>query len=152
MSDEVQVFISYSRNDNQPWHTPADAKGFVSYFHDALRHELTDKGAAGLRLWRDVKRVFDNDQFEPVLEREIRNSSVLLVILSPNWMASKYCQGELESFGKRWAHEGSEAVKQRIIVVNKYKVELDRRPSLLMGQVGASFYSEPDPDSIEEPI
>ena len=151
MSDDIQVFISYSRKDNLPWHTPADARGFVSYFHDALHYDLTDKGAASVRLWRDVKRVSDADQFEPVIEQEIRSSAVLLVILSPNWMESQYCRRELDDFGKRWEQDGSEAVKARIIVVNKHKVAPDRRPSLLMGQVGFSFYSELDPDSIQEP-
>lgn len=140
MSDDFKIFISYARNDNEPPPDVVDAKGFVTFFHDQLKHALRDLGATNIKLWRDEKNIGDADQFEPSLEDAIAESSILLVVMSPNWMSRPYCRRELDAFGKRWQGEGELRVKARTIVVWKRPVERNRLPSLLQGQVGVSFF------------
>jgi|CXWL01.1.fsa_nt_gi hypothetical protein len=50
-SSDHSVFISYARADNEP--PDSETKGWVSFFWDQLRYELTDRGAAEAKLWLD---------------------------------------------------------------------------------------------------
>jgi hypothetical protein len=39
-------------------------------------------------------------EFTPDIVEALKRASFLLVVLSPNWMASKWCRKELEAFAK----------------------------------------------------
>ena len=84
------------------------------------------------------------DQFEPRIEQAISDSSILLVVLSKNWISRPYCVRELESFAERWKADGG--LRERIVVAAKREVDPDRRPSLLQGQVGIKFYALDEPE------
>ena len=151
---QVQVFISYARDDDRkpPPGSPG-TKGFVTYLHEQLEFAFRDLGPDRPKFWRDVGTdgVGDDDLFEPVIANALSRSDFFLVILSPNWLSRPFCRKELDLFAERWKSEGIERVKRQIILVNKGSVALDRRPSLVQGRVGYSFYSR-DPDDPEYPF
>jgi hypothetical protein len=146
MAGDFQVFISYARKDNESPKDDPSLKGFVTFLHERLTDELTDLGGASVRLWRDTRNISDVDQFEPVLEKEIVGSSIMLVVMSPNWLASPYCQAEVARFAKRWLGEGAEAVKTRIKVVRKRPNGRNLWPPWLQGQVGLAFFADEQSD------
>jgi hypothetical protein len=146
-----QIFVSYARDDDFVSREDADSPktGFVSKLVQGLRDEFRALGPQPPALWQDVGRIDFSDQFDPILKNEIDKSDALLVILSRNWLDRPWCRQELELFEKRWIREGQDAVKSRIVVVEKHPVALTRRPDLLKGQEGVKFYHR-DRDSRDE--
>jgi hypothetical protein len=142
----TDIFISYARDDNLPPPDRPDRKGFVTFLEDAIRFEFTALGPERPKIWRDTKRIAGGDQFTEEIEQALKKASLLVVVLSPNWMASRWCKRELETFV---AHHPSDGIRERIIVVGKRHVDPDRRPSLLQGQTGFKFYvRSDDPEEI----
>lgn len=138
----VQIFMSYARADDELPPNRPNAKGFVTCLLEQLQYEFVDLGAAhALEVWRDIRKIDQGDQFDPIIEDAIKESTLFLAVLSPNWMASENCREELESFLDRWRDEGELRVKQRIIVACKKFVERGKRPSLMQGQQGYDFFS-----------
>lgn len=139
----VQIFISYARHDNSlpPNAVELQDKGFVSALEGQLDYVFQDLGAPMPKLWRDQRQIEPADQFDPLLREAIGASALLLVVLSPNWMASTWCRRELELFKERWKSEGEMGVRQRIVVACKRHVPRDERPALLQGQQGYDFFA-----------
>lgn len=133
----AQIFISYSTDDDAPPPDKADGKGFVTFLENAIRYEFKDLGPDRPTTWRDTKRIESGDQFLPEIEEALKSASILLVVLSPNWLASKYCRAELESFAK---YHGPDGLRERVVVVGKRHVDPGVRPAALQGQVGFKFY------------
>ena len=96
----TNIFISYARDDDLPPPDKPDRKGFVTFLDEALRYEFRDLGPERPKVWRDTRRIADGAQFTPEIEDALKSASVLLVILSPNWLASTWCKRELETFAK----------------------------------------------------
>ncbi len=144
-----QIFISYARDDNESPPDDPDAKGFVTYLHDQLRFELKQLGHPRPELWRDAKRIERGDQFEPDLKEALARASLLLVVLSRNWMEQEWCRRELEEFVSRFPGQDERELRERIVVIRKNGVPFDEHPSSLQGQEGYNFFWE-DPESGEE--
>jgi len=142
----ADIFISYARDDDVPPPDRPDKKGFVSFLDESVQYEFRDLGPDRPKIWRDVKRISDGDQFTPEIETALKEASFLVVVLSPNWMASHWCNRELESFVR---YHGPDGIGERIIVVGKRYIDPNRRPLPLQGQTGFEFYARNrDPDDI----
>jgi hypothetical protein len=129
-----QIFISYARDDDEPPPDDPGAKGFVTYLHDQLRYELRQLGQPWPELWRDRQKIERSNQFEPRLSEALARSSLLLVILSRNWMNRDWCLRELEEFTKQFSNEDEWKLRERIIVVGKNEVDRAKRPRWIQGQ------------------
>jgi tetratricopeptide (TPR) repeat protein len=90
------VFISYAREDNAT--RRADGKGWVHLFQERLEAEYLDVTGRELRVFLDEKRIENGDLWETSLKDALRQSRILIAILSPNYLASKICQMELEEY------------------------------------------------------
>jgi hypothetical protein len=144
--ERLQIFVSYARDDDaQPPDSP-DAKGFVTYLYDQLQYEFLS-GKPRPKVWRDTRRIGKGDLFDPVIEKAIASSAILLVVLSRNWMASKYCNQELAHFAEHWGREGKD-IRERIVVACKRHIGPNERPSLLQGQQGFAFYALDESDEV----
>jgi TIR domain len=139
----TQIFISYARDDDAapPDLNRAGAKGFVTTLHEQLLYEFQELGQPRPKIWRDKRGIDPGDQFEPLIDEAIAGSSLLLVVLSRNWLTRPYCLRELESFASRWSKEGERALRQRLVVVAKHHVDPQKRPPLLQGQEGYLFFA-----------
>jgi hypothetical protein len=125
----IQIYLSYAHADDSAPPDVAGAVGFVTTFQRQLEYALRDRGPAGIRIWKDNPL---NSSPLPQHEEAIRNSDALLVVLSPNWLASDYARQELDSFaGRRQRSEDIEALERRIIVVGRLPVDRDSLPPLL---------------------
>jgi hypothetical protein len=147
-NSDIQIFISYARDDDRPAPDLPETKGFVTFLRDMLVYEFSKLGASRPKIWRDTNRIAQGDQFEIMIEEAIAQSAILLVVLSQVWMARDFCQRELKRFAERWKDEGPEGIRSRIVVVGKRHVDPDKRPSLLQHQQGFEFYSMNDPEDV----
>jgi hypothetical protein len=140
-ADDFQIFISYARDDNRGPPNRADLKGFVTYLDEQLNYEFTVRGPDRPRLWRDTEEIAASELFDERIRDAIGQSSVFVVVLSPNWISRpQTCGRELAAFAERWKDEGTEGIKHRIVVVGNRFVPREDIPELLQGQVGHLFY------------
>jgi hypothetical protein len=141
----LQIFVSYARKDDLPFPPEShEANGFVTTLLKHLKYHFQLLGGAAPNLWRDTRAIKPSDQFDPVIQKAVADSDLLLVVLSRNWLDREFCRRELELFASRWNHEGQESLKNRIVVVMKHHVANGDRTALLQGQEGYRFYSRDD--------
>lgn len=77
---ELEIFLSYS-------HTDGD---------DACEQLLTKLESLGYRVWRDVKELKGGDVWKDRLRVALRTADVVLVLLTPEAVNSKYVEWEWE--------------------------------------------------------
>jgi hypothetical protein len=106
------IFISYSHKDDQAVSGP----GWVTDFHQRLSIEVEEALGDDVQIWRD-KRITGATDFTKDLEKQIRGSAILLAILSPAYVKSKWCDWELKGFagsrrvGDLWVDTKCRAIK-----------------------------------------
>jgi hypothetical protein len=85
------VFLSYTNIK--------DLYGAVEKFRDHLEFELRTKtGNLSLTVFQDKRGIRGGDKWEQVLTEELKSARLLLVLLSPSWLGSKWCRREYELF------------------------------------------------------
>lgn len=136
---ENDVFISYRHLDNEKM--DGEENGWVDNFHKGFRLALTDQLGYEPVIWRDP-RLDGNVKFDDVLRERIRQSAVLISILSPSYLQSDYCLGELRLFCDLADETGglSAGERMRIFKVVKTHVERAEHPPEFSEQLGYEFY------------
>ena len=85
------IFISYSSKDNQG--------GWVKQFKDVLKDNIDNrKGYDEFDVFIDYEDMNNYQDIKDQLEKNIRDSRALFVVLSPNYIKSLWCQNEAEWF------------------------------------------------------
>ena len=135
----MDIFISYARRDNIAPDL-IGAEGFVTSFHNQLLLAFGNRGYEQPSIFRDSEKIANTDQFEPRLRKELDGASILIVILSRNWIHPdrEWCHEELNVFANRNLAQLNDrrAVLERIVVVHRHFIEQSKRPDWLGGQVG----------------
>lgn len=136
---ESDIFISYAHADNLP--LTEGQKGWIEYFHKYLEARIPMLLGEQPSIWRD-KKLRGNDQFAEELLDQLSNNAILVSILSPTYLKSKWCLKELDAFVN--ALQKPEAVriknKSRIFKVVKTYVAPQMHPEQLKGLLGYEFY------------
>lgn len=88
----TDIFISYVRDDEHPSPDKPGQKGFVTFLDDAVRCAFTELGPERPKISRDTRRIANRDQLTPEIENALRDASLLLVVLSSNWIATRWCR------------------------------------------------------------
>src|SRR5262245_6323578 len=90
------IFISFSHVD--------DSDGWVESFHDSLRNRLLQLDTL-VHIWRDTKLngtdIFTNEIFE-----QLQQSALLISIVSPSGIKSRWCEDERQAFERFSALNG----------------------------------------------
>jgi hypothetical protein len=94
-------------------------------------------------IWRDPKLVGHLDVTPEIIGR-VRDSAIFLLVLSPDYLASDWCRGELRSFDE--AIRGRKVTRGRIIVIEFDQVDRHRRIPELADVKGYRLWLE-DPDT-----
>jgi hypothetical protein len=129
------IFISYSHIDDQAVEGP----GWVTDFHRRLAIEVEEELGERVKIWRD-KRITGATDFTRDMENQVRGSAILLAVLSPAYVNSKWCDWELTGFaGSRRVGDLWVDTKCRAIKVIKRPADVSRLRVLLETQ-GVKFY------------
>jgi hypothetical protein len=94
---DFDIFLSYAHVDDQP--LPPAPQGWITTFTTCVRTKLAQKLGRNdaYSLWMDYE-LRGGQPITPVILEKVRRSAVLLVVLSPGYIASTWCQRELETF------------------------------------------------------
>lgn len=133
------VFISYRHLDNEL--LDEEGKGWIDNFHERFESVLGEALGYEPHIWRDP-RLPGNAYFADVLEERIKKTALLISILSPGYLQSDWCMGELKEFCRLADQTGGLVVedKMRVFKVVKTHVELDEHPPEFQKQLGYEFY------------
>src|SRR6476661_2636900 len=133
------VFISYSHLDDQT----VSQEGWVTAFHKRLQIELDEELGEKAVLWRDA-RLGAADDFGADLEKQLRGSAVLVAIVSPGYLNSRWCDWELKGFvdgGRRTGELWIESKCRAIKVVKRPAEQNAHREAVLRDTLGLEFFS-----------
>ena len=133
--DPIEIFVSYAHDDNSVSPELINAKGFVSALVEHLDYIFKRRGHPKPKFWWDQRRIDKADRFDNLIQDAVKRSSLLLVVMSRNWLSRPWCRKELELFAERENHE------QHIVLVRANHVEYPDHPSQLRNIQGYNFFS-----------
>lgn len=138
------IFISFAHVDDQP--VSGEEKGWVTHFVDNLRKEVSRKmgRAEHCQLWIDYC-LSCGDGITPEIERQLGETHVMLILLSPGWLASKWCQRELEIFSHRLTDAAG-----RIFVVELDPISTENKPAVLHDSFTCQFWKQADQNKTKQ--
>ena len=133
------VFISYASEDDRE---EAGIK-WVARFEAELTSRLTKVSGQTIQIWRD-HRLSGADRLAPAIEDQLRSSAVLLLVVTPSYFHSQWCETERARFIEAAeAHRGLYVGnKCRMVKAAKTRVPLERYPQELRELLEFRFYVE----------
>jgi TIR domain len=143
--DKPDIFISYAHVDDEPDPAFSDRPGWVTTLVRCLEKRLAKKlgRVDSYDIWRDAKLPGHVD-LTPDIIGHLRDAAVLLLVLSPAYLASEWCRRELELFHD--ALRGRKPARGRIFVVEFDRVDPKRKLPELADVKGYKLWVE-DPDT-----
>ena len=138
MSFENDIFVSYAHVDNEPFDNP---QGWVDSFAQRLGLRLAQLTGSKPAIWRD-KRLQGNEYFVGSIGDAVSSTRLLLSVISPVYVNSDWCRGELEEFSRRSIQSGGAGAGNlsRVFKVVKTHVDEGDMPEELQGLLGYHFY------------
>lgn len=133
------VFVSYAHKDNGP--LPPSEQGWITRFHEALTTMLRGR-VREPRIWRDTE-LKGNHVFAQEITDRFATSSVLISVVTQNYVDSEWCKREVEGFCARAAEAGGLVVanKSRVFKVVKRPPEsMAALPEVVRECLGYEFY------------
>jgi hypothetical protein len=134
------VFISYAHIDNQP--DREGERGWVESFERALRLRLLKRFGREVQVWRDPE-LARSQRFDPVIEEAVKGSAIMISLISQSYLASEYCQQELEWFTAKASQESvglTVGQHVRVFPLLLYNVPPQAWPEACHGTSGFRFH------------
>lgn len=98
-----EVFLSYSRRDNEALY--ADEAGWISELCNQIFLEHRRYSTEPLNIFFDTSTIKDMDDWRHRVLESLKNSRILLICLSPNYINSKVCRWEYEAYRRHQPHK-----------------------------------------------
>ena len=126
---EYDVFVSYSHGVQSP---SADAP-LKEWTLDLIRKLESDIRAVDiefddLHIWRD-EHIDPTIQLSDELRAKVKSSGILLIVMSPRYLASTWCQDELEWFKQQVLNR--ERDQGRVFIIRALRTDENRWPEFL---------------------
>lgn len=139
MDYEFSIFISYGHIDNQPLFE--GEQGWISLMHASLEKRLTQLMGYVPKIFR-APRLGGNDMLSETLQTRVRNSALLLSVITPKYIQSKWCKFEVDEFIEAAEQDIGLVVghRSRIFKVVKTPVPLEKHPEPMIPLLGYDFY------------
>ncbi|MFX0555799.1 toll/interleukin-1 receptor domain-containing protein [Maribacter sp. CXY002] len=140
---EYDIFISYAHVDNISF--PNQGDGWIKQFYQNINLMLAKRfGRMDMvKIWWDTKKLDGSVLFDDSIAEGIRKSAIMICLNSPGYMASEYCQKELELFYDK-ANEEAVGLKvgdqTRILHVLMNNLPFQEWPKQLGGTTGFPFH------------
>ncbi len=141
-----EVFISFTHKDNE--RLSDEQQGWIDRFHEALHKRLDQLWGRETQIWRDPK-ITGNDLLTPVIEKELQASALLVSVLSPSYLNSKWCNDELRMFCEACSRAGGLVTENKCRIVKAIKTPVDATIQcaaklILDDSLGYSFFRYDD--------
>ena len=143
------LFISYAHIDNQPI-TP-EQQGWITRFHASLEALLSMRMGGKAQIWKDEKLRGDHVFADEILD-QFAQTAVLVSVLTPRYLNSKWCNKEVAEFCKSAEKSGGLVIenKARIFKVLKTPVDTqDSLPAIMKDLLGYEFFTFEDETPLE---
>ena len=141
---ENDVFISYASRDNRPL-TEGQA-GWVRSFQRLLREHLEMyTGNRQVSVWFDEREMDALTPITPAILGAVRESHLMVSVVSPSYINSRWCMEELNHFRTVKEQGGGLLLdgKSLLVKVAKIPVEAEEMPEVFRDLKGVEFY-QPD--------
>jgi tetratricopeptide (TPR) repeat protein len=92
------LFISYSRRDN--------TDGRVSKLIERIKADFRSFANRSLEAWVDVDQIRVMHDWQRELQQKVRDATLLVTVISPNYLNSKYCESEFNHYLEHEASRG----------------------------------------------
>jgi hypothetical protein len=138
MPTENDIFVSYAHVDNKPFDNP---QGWVDSFVRRLSLRLEQLIGKEPAVWRDT-RLQGNEYFAGSIGDGISSTLLLLSVISPRYVNSDWCRGEIKEFCRQASQAGGGGAGNlsRVFKVVKTHVDEAEMPDELQGLLGYHFY------------
>jgi hypothetical protein len=146
--DKTRVFLSYAMSDDQG--LPSEG-GWVTNFHYTLKAMLDVRLGQSVEVWRDTQIRLDRD-FSASTADALSRAAVLICIVSPAYINSKWCMKEVRAFCDLAERRGDLQVNNRLRVFKVIKIPVDAEealPEALKDTLGYPFFSVSDGTPME---
>ena len=132
------IFVSYAQADNAL--IAGAEKGWITTLINTLKTQLGQKLGSidAFDLWMDSE-LRGSSSATPEIIKQLENSATFILILSPAYIASEWCQLELTCFMTQVAENSG-----RMFVVEYTQIENAQRPSYLGDLRGYQFWITDD--------
>jgi hypothetical protein len=140
MNFDQHLFISYAHLDDQP--VLDEPEGWVARFHKSLSAILSMRIGGRAKIWFDPT-LQSNDVFADEISEQLERTAVLVSIVSPRYLQSKWCKREISEFCKSAEKTGGVRVgnKTRFFKVLKAPVDSeDYLPEVAREITGEEFF------------
>jgi hypothetical protein len=139
--EDDDIFISYTHVDNDKY--ARDHQGWVDYMHERLESRLIRYLGEKPTIWRDPK-LNGNDYITDTLILKLKKIAILVSVLSPLYVNSKWCRKELAEFYATIGESNTRRFhdKAPIFKVVKTPVNENQCPDELRELLGYEFYEE----------
>ena len=149
------IFISYAHVDNLAF--PGQADGWIKQFYDNLNLMLAKRaGRLGMvNFWWDTKKLDGSVLFDPSIEEGIKESAIMICLNSPGYIASTYCQQELDTFYKQAQADAvglNVGNRSRILNVLLNNIPFEQWPAELSGTSGFPFHDAKEKEDFGDTV
>src|SRR5688572_17123101 len=149
------IFISYAHVDNIAF--PGQADGWIKQFFDNLNLMLAKRaGRLGMvNFWWDTKKLDGSTLFDSSIEDGIKKSAIMICLNSPGYIASAYCQQELDLCYRKASEDTiglNVSNRSRIFNVLLNNIPFEKWPSKLSGTSGFPFHDAIENDDFGDTI
>jgi hypothetical protein len=133
------IFVSYAQVDDRP--VTGVPEGWVTTLINNLKVRLSQAFGREERfsIWWD-RELAKNVDLTPAIFEKIRRTRVLLIILSPGYLASDWCRRERNAFLGLIRERGGDT--SCLFVVHREPIERDLVPPEIRDKLGHHFYAD----------
>lgn len=149
------IFISYAHLDNLKM--PGQQEGWIELFYKSLVLKLTQRVGKidAVKVWWDSKKLDGSKLFDNSIEEGIRNSAIMISLISPGYLQSEYCMREMELFYNKSISEKqgiSVGDNSRMIKVLLNNIPHTKLPEQFGRATGFPFYSASGAEDYGDPL
>ena len=144
---EYDIFVSYAHADDEI--PPGARNGWVTTLVEELRKVLRRMlGGSGARIWMDHQLTANVNVLDTLLA-PLRDSRILLLVMSPSYHQSEWCQRELGNF---LAQSAAEKHKDNVFIIEFEPVPRETWPSALQALMTMRFWEKGFTDQAPRPL
>lgn len=134
---ENDIFVSYAHVDDQTIH--GSDEGWVTTLVETIKTLLAQKLGRdeAFKLWMDY-RLLRHVQVTPQILGSLEKTAILLVILSPGYIASDWCRLEMNTFLNMIEERRRSGA--RVFLIERDRVDDSERPSEFKDLTGYRFW------------